>query len=1011
MMAKIDIAGFTLANDHRFHRARRWQHWLAAVLALASFALIAAAAPRAHAQAVPADALLDRINQLFQQEQHLAALPLAEEHVAKALARDGQGSLAHAEALLVLGEGLLWASQLSRAEQVLTHAKEFLERRLDVARVPLAGAHSILGLVQKYRGNFRNAEDHYKTSIRLLQEEAQPDHARIAADLNNLAELYRENGRFPEGEANHRDALRIWEQAAADSLDVAESLNNLGLLYHNWDRLDDAARLLERAVAIRGRLLSPTHPRLATTLNNLGLVQRSRGDNAAALLAIERAIGIWKASLPPQHPRIGIGLHNVADAERALGRLEASRRHFEEALAIFEHNYGLDHPNVATLLNNLGQVYRQQSAFAEAAASFARSIEIWGRAVGREHPRVAVVLGNLAQTYRELGQWDDALETSRQASRTGIRLARFNQSTNAAAGTRVLAGHRERVLEHVRLLWAARQRSLAGQTPEAADAIENEAFVAAQWAQSSEAAASLTQMAARTALQGGALSELVRERQDLAGRRQTIDRELLAAVSLAADRRNATDEAAHRNRLADIEVRLSEIDRELARTFPEYTALTSPEPLSIRAVQAELATTEALVLTIELPEGGGSPEATFIWVLTREKALWLRSDLGTGALTQQIAALRRSLDPSRGGTRGALPGATSNADTAGFDNAQAHALYAGLLGGADSLIREKPQLIVIASGALTALPMHVLLTEPAAAATTAAPEPTPWLMRRHAVTTQPSIASLSALRRARRADPAPRPFIAFADPAFRRGAPSASPRAPGAQVQAGGTDAAMPVRGGIADFFRGGRADAAKIASLVPLPDTADEVRQVAATLGPGAELRIGADATESEVKRMALGDFRIVHFATHGLVAGEITGLAEPALALTAPETASETDDGLLTATEIAALKLNADWVILSACNTAAGDRPGAEALSGLARAFFYAGARSLLVSHWPVRSSAAVKLTTRTFAEINRTPGIGRAEALRRAMLTLADGTDARDAHPSSWAPFVVVGEGGGR
>ena len=111
-----------------------------------------------------------------------------------------------------------------------------------------------------------------------------------------------------------------------------------------------------------------------------------------------------------------------------------------------------------------------------------------------------------------------------------------------------------------------------------------------------------------------------------------------------------------------------------------------------------------------------------------------------------------------------------------------------------------------------------------------------------------------------------------------------------------------------------------------------------------------------------------------------------------------------------MAQLKLNADWVILSACNTAAGDKPGAEALSGLARAFFYAGARGLLVSHWPVESQAAVKLTTRAIAELKADPKIGRAEALRRSMLALMqDRSDPANAHPAIWAPFMIIGEGG--
>ena len=128
-----------------------------------------------------------------------------------------------------------------------------------------------------------------------------------------------------------------------------------------------------------------------------------------------------------------------------------------------------------------------------------------------------------------------------------------------------------------------------------------------------------------------------------------------------------------------------------------------------------------------------------------------------------------------------------------------------------------------------------------------------------------------------------------------------------------------------------------------------------------------------------------------------------EPSLALTIPKQPSELDDGLLTASEVAQLKLNADWVVLSACNTIAGEKPGAEALSGLARAFFYAGARALLVSHWAVDSAAATRLTTETFDILKADPRLGRAEALRRAMLGyMNDTSDPRHAYPAFWAPF---------
>ena len=188
----------------------------------------------------------------------------------------------------------------------------------------------------------------------------------------------------------------------------------------------------------------------------------------------------------------------------------------------------------------------------------------------------------------------------------------------------------------------------------------------------------------------------------------------------------------------------------------------------------------------------------------------------------------------------------------------------------------------------------------------------------------------------------------------------------------------------------------------------------MAADLGASAgEVYLGARATEGQVKRLSqtgeLAQFRIVHFATHGALAGQVRGTAEPGLLLTPPETPSEEDDGYLTASEIAGLKLDADWVVLSACNTAAGGAQGAEALSGLARAFIYAQARALLVSHWEVNSEATVKLVTGAMKRLAADKGLGRAEATRQSMLALMDNGTPREAHPAYWAPFVVVGEGG--
>jgi len=265
-----------------------------------------------------------------------------------------------------------------------------------------------------------------------------------------------------------------------------------------------------------------------------------------------------------------------------------------------------------------------------------------------------------------------------------------------------------------------------------------------------------------------------------------------------------------------------------------------------------------------------------------------------------------------------------------------------------------------------------------------------WLAKKYAVTTLPSVGSLRALRAFAKGEPGRDPFLGFGDPVLQ-----------------GGGDARR--RTVAALYSRGAVADASEVRKLARLPETADELKAIAATLrAPADRVRLGAAATERAVKEADLARHRTLAFATHGLMAGEFKGLAEPALVLTPPEKGNELDDGLLTAGEISQLKLNADWVILSACNTAAPDgTPGAEGLSGLAKAFFYAGARSLLVSHWAVSSEASVALTTKMFEEAGK--GAQKAEALRRSALALMS-TPGKPhfAHPAFWAPFVVVGEG---
>ena len=271
------------------------------------------------------------------------------------------------------------------------------------------------------------------------------------------------------------------------------------------------------------------------------------------------------------------------------------------------------------------------------------------------------------------------------------------------------------------------------------------------------------------------------------------------------------------------------------------------------------------------------------------------------------------------------------------------------------------------------------------------------MVNRYATTVLPSVNALRALRRIAAPAHASQPLIGFGDPLLGAGA---------------GTWRGVE----LFDLAKDGRTDVNALRRLPRLPETADELRALARHVkADETALHLQAAANETNLYELdrsgRLKDFRIIAFATHALMAGEFEGANEPALVMTPPEEAGERDDGLLTASEIAGLNLDANLVILSACNTAAPDgTPGAEGLSGLAKAFFYAGTRALLVSHWAVFSEATQRLITGIFAVASAEPGITRAEALRRSMLALmADADYPYYAHPSFWAPFILVGEGG--
>lgn len=548
----------------------------------------------------------------------------------------------------------------------------------------------------------------------------------------------------------------------------------------------------------------------------------------------------------------------------------------------------------------------------------------------------------------------------------------------------------------------------AAETPEQ---LRDEAFEAAQWAMTSEAAEALAQVSARFAQGDDDLGRLADERERLVAERDMLERQagrLAEADGEDGPRRRA--EA--RRRYEAILARLSQLDAEIDARFPAYGELTSPRPLPLARAQALLQPDEGLLLVLT-NEG-----ASYVWALTRERAAWARAaDLGEAEMGAAVARLRAALtaEAARGNPY-LPPDELAGLGPGEFDRAAAWRLYDALVRPVEGVFEGKRTLITVTGGDLAALPLAVLLTEPPTAEPGADLADLPWLVDRYALAALPAVSSLEALR-CHLAAPERRAAACPPPPAGARpAAPSPGERLPlvgfGAPVLDGAPVATVRGAPPAASVFTGARADVDKLRRLPDLPGSRAELAALAAQF-PGGVVRVGEAATETAVRgadRDLLARARYVVFSTHGLLADAegVTTLAEPGLVLTPPAAPDEADDGYLSASEAAGLSLSADIVVLSACNTAAPDgRPGAGGLSGLARSFFYAGARSVMVSHWAVSDRATTALVTGAFAGLE-SPDIGRrAEALRQAMREVR--ATPGWGHPAYWAAFTLVGEPG--
>ncbi|HEU4377666.1 MAG TPA: CHAT domain-containing protein, partial [Hyphomicrobiaceae bacterium] len=515
----------------------------------------------------------------------------------------------------------------------------------------------------------------------------------------------------------------------------------------------------------------------------------------------------------------------------------------------------------------------------------------------------------------------------------------------------------------------------------------------------------LSASSARALARDPAQAELARKEQDL--EKQVAAQLGLLNNVLALPPEQRDDKALQELRAEIVKLRgqREAARKEIERKFPSYADLTDPKLPALQDIRAVLKADEAF-LSFYFGQ-----QASFAWAVSKDgPTAFAAIPLSAGDVERKITTLREALEPK----------ADTAEDIPPFDLALAHELYTLLLQPIEAGWRSAKSVIVVTNGALGLLPLGVLPTaQPAGNVESKlmfdAYRQVPWLARSHAVSQLPSAAALRTLRQLPAASAKRDKLIGFGDPFFSPEQAAEAQKA-SVSVEMASASRGLALKRRALAPTRG--VDSASLALLPRLPDTADELRAVATALeaDPAKALNLGKDANERKVKTTDLSRFRVVAFSTHGLVPGELDGLTQPALALTAPHVADVDGDGLLTMEEILALKLDADWVVLSACNTGAGLEAGAEAASGLGRAFFYAGSRALLVTNWSVQSDSARELVTELFRRQAGNARLGRAEALRQAAMAVMDGPGYvragqslySYAHPFFWAPYSLIGDG---
>lgn len=940
---------------------------------------------------------------------------------------EGASDVAAAQVLIAAADSHERRSAWARAEDCLRRAVARYEAQGNSTLAVAARWHRI-GYEAYFRGDLDAAQQHYGRALAIRDREA-PQSADLATTLRELGAVARERGDWSLAESYSTRALSLHEASIPETPEHVASLQALATVH--FVRGDFARRDMEVAQEILARALAIAEatdkggPQLAGVLNLLAGVAQARGDFAAAEEYLGRVLTIMEKRSPgsqdvggllgnlgilaykrsdwpaahdlferaraiheryaPASPLLATTLHHIGLAELKLGELDLALAHLERARDLLERQVPGGRLLAATW-QALGEVSLAQGDAQTAEDRHRRALSLYQR-LTPESLDVAgafAALAALAQRRGEMAEARDLYRSAldlqgRLASGTALEASTLHELGMIESATGNAGPAAELLCRAIDSLEQQRARLGGTQEARAAFAAEHADFhhdcLAAQLAlkASDEAFRVLERSRARELLDLLAERDLLATAaipEALAIEARRIDREydrVQARMTEVSVARQQEEARALVSRLRELRVSREQLRSEIRKSAPRFAELRYPQPLGRAETQRVLDEGTALL------SYSVGRETTFLFVLTKTDYATFELPVGRDALDAAVSRFRRLLERGRLGPE---------ADEA--TRAEGAGLFRLLIAPASSAIERSERLLLCPAGPLHSLPFAALLRAPGAG-------------KGYLVEWKPLHVVVSAtvyaevLRSRVGAEVWPVRLAAFGDPVY--------PTSP-LVLDGGAGDAS--VHSPVAREFR-----------FAPLPASRLEIERVAAELAPSARrVYLGRQATEERVRSLG-PDVRYVHFACHGYLDRRLP--LDSALALSPPERLDEArDNGLLQAWEIfERMRIRADLVTLSACESGLGQEMGGEGLLGLTRAFQYAGARSILASLWRITDRSTAELMPRFYRHLKQ--GKTKDEALRAAQLEFirgrgghpGKGPRGRLRHPFYWAAFQLTGD----